>query len=365
MKSTLKKLALLALITLCAIVSVRAAYAAESRYEGVVTEIKQQKTIEVMGKKQLYQKLAVMITDSNLKGKTIVVENGNTPVARSLTYNKAERIIITQSEGPNGSVFYVSDYMRRDQLYWLFLLFVLITVVIGKWRGLASVIGMVVSFYVIFSFVLPQILSGQNPIIAAIFAAFFIIPITFYLSHGFNKKTTIAIVGTVIALIATGILASIYVESAKLTGYSSEESAFLQSAKPDLINMKGLLLAGIIIGLLGILDDITISQAAIVAQLKETSPKMTFKELYKRGMNIGTDHIASMVNTLVLVYAGAAMPLLLLFINNPHPFSEVINYEIIAEEVVRTLVASIGLILAVPITTFIAAYWLKDEHKIH
>lgn len=119
--------------------------------------------------------------------------------------------------------------------------------------------------------------------------------------------------------------------------------------------MKGLLLAGIIIGVLGVLDDITISQSAIVFQLKEINNKLKFGELYDRAMSVGQDHISSMVNTLILVYTGAALPLLILFINNPHPFSEVVNYEMIADEIIRTLIGSIGLILSVPITTFIAS----------
>src|SRR3990167_9390460 len=212
------------------------------------------------------------------------------------------------------------------------------------------------SFFVIFTFVLPQILSGKDPIFIAITASLFIIPISFYLSHGLNRKTTAAVIGTIIALVVTGILANVFVDAARLTGFASEEAAFLQQAKPDLINIRGLLLAGIIIGVLGILDDITVSQAAIVSQLKSTSTKIPFWELLNRSMDIGRDHIASMVNTLVLVYTGAAMPLLLLFSNNPQPFSELINYEIIAEEIVRTLVASIGLVLAVPITTLLAAF---------
>ncbi len=128
------------------------------------------------------------------------------------------------------------------------------------------------------------------------------------------------------------------------------------------MNMKGLLLAGIIIGVLGVLDDITISQSAIVFQLKAANEKLKFKELYLRAMSVGQDHISSMVNTLILVYTGAALPLLLLFINNPRPFSEVVNYEIIADEVVRTLVGSIGLILAVPITTVIAS-WIAAKRE--
>lgn len=158
-----------------------------------------------------------------------------------------------------------------------------------------------------------------------------------------------------ISLIITGILAAVFIEAAKLTGFASEEAGFLQVVGEGTINIKGLLLAGIIIGVLGVLDDITISQSAIVFQLKEANRNFNSKDLYKRAMNIGKDHISSMVNTLVLVYTGASLPLLLLFVNNPYPFSQVINYEIIADEIVRTLVGSIGLVLAVPITTLIAS----------
>jgi len=168
---------------------------------------------------------------------------------------------------------------------------------------------------------------------------------------------------TFIALVITGILANVFVEVAKLTGYASEEAGFLQVAKQGMMNIRGLLLAGIIIGTLGVLDDITVSQAAIVQQLKEISSKISPKELFSRAMNIGRDHIASMINTLVLVYTGASLPLLLLFIDSSHSFSEVINYEIIAVEIIRTLVGSIGLIAAVPITTFLAVNFMGKRRR--
>ena len=158
-----------------------------------------------------------------------------------------------------------------------------------------------------------------------------------------------------IALVITGFLAKFFVQVTRLTGYASEEAAFLQYARQGAVDIKGLLLAGIIIGTLGILDDITIAQAAIVQQLKQANKKMKPKELFSQAMRVGQDHIASMITTLILVYTGAALPLLLLFIDNPLPFSQVINYEIIAEEIIRTLVGSIGLITAVPITTFLAS----------
>ena len=327
----------------------------EARLEAVVTSITEEKEVAAEGadKKVLYQKLEVLVIGGKRKGEKLVVEN-NMPVVNAQRYKVGDKVVISANQTPAGKeLLYINDYVRRVPLYFLFAIFAVLTVLIGRKRGLASLIGMGLSFFVIFTFVLPQILSGKDPIFIAITASLFIIPISFYLSHGLNRKTTAAVIGTIIALVVTGILANVFVDAARLTGFASEEAAFLQQAKPDLINIRGLLLAGIIIGVLGILDDITVSQAAIVSQLKSTSTKIPFWELFNRSMDIGRDHIASMVNTLVLVYTGAAMPLLLLFSNNPQPFSELINYEIIAEEIVRTLVASIGLILAVPITTFI------------
>jgi len=203
-------------------------------------------------------------------------------------------------------------------------------------------------------------LSGNNPILIAVGASLVIIPVSFYLAHGLNKKTTIAIISSIISLIITAILASIFTQIGHLTGLSSEEAGMLSIDQGNL-NMKGILLAGIVIGALGVLDDVTISQAAIVDELAKTANLTKAKDLYTRSMVIGKDHITSMVNTLVLAYTGASLPLLLIFTNNPHPFMEIINYELIAEEIIRTLVGSIGLILAVPITTMIAANWYRKN----
>jgi len=336
----------------------------EETLEATVVEILEEKEItpDFSENKQLYQKLELLVTKGSLKDKKIIIESGILPMANLQKYKVGDRLVVSYSkDSGNNDMFFITDYVRRNSLLWLFITFVVLTALIGKWRGLASLLGMGISFFIIFSFILPKISSGSDPVQIAIIGSFFIIPATFYLSHGFNKKTTVAIFGTVIALIMTGVLASFFVKAAKLTGFASEEAGFLQVAKQGEINIKGLLLAGIIIGVLGVLDDITVSQSAIVLQLKKASPKMKFEELYKRAMDVGQDHISSMVNTLVLVYTGAALPLLLLFVDNPHPFSEVINYEIIADEVVRTLVGSIGLILAVPITTLIAALSLEKK----
>jgi len=331
-----------------------------------VKKILEEKQIKPMGSEdfQLYQKLELLITKGSLKDKNIEIENGNLSLANNLKYKVNDKVIVTFGKDFEGNdYFYITDYIRRDSLLLLFIIFVFVAVVIAKWRGVLSLVGMGISFLVIFSFILPKISSGSNPVGIAILGSLIIIPVSFFLSHGFNKKTIVAIAGTLIALIITGVLSDIFVEAAKLTGFASEEAGFLQAAKQGTINIKGLLLAGIIIGVLGVWDDIAISQSAIVFQLKEANDKLKFNELYKRAMNVGQDHISSMVNTLVLVYTGAALPLLLIFIDNPHPFSEIVNYEIIADEIVRTLVGSIGLILAVPITTVIASLAATQKER--
>lgn len=334
----------------------------EEKFEVTVTNIKEEKEIEINGGKQLYQKLELKVTSGSRKGSKITAENGNIPTTNVSKYKVGDKLVISALVSMDGKeIFYITDYVRRTPLYLLFAAFATLAVLIGRKRGIASLFGLFFSFFIIFTFVLPQILLGKDPIVIAIIASILIIPVIFYLSHGLNKKTTIAIAGTIISLIITGILANVFVEAAKLTGFASEEAGFIEAAKPGLVNIRGLLLAGIIIGALGILDDITISQAALVRELKRTAPKLSLKELFSKGMDVGRDHIASVVNTLVLVYTGAALPLLLLFIDNPIPFSEVINYEILAEEIVRTLIASIGLILAVPIVTLISAYVFSKE----
>ncbi len=339
--------------------------AQEEVLEGkVLGSIKEDVVIEG-GKQFLYQELKIKITKGSLEGREIVVEVGNIPLVGQPKYQLGDEVLLNYVQDFEGDeVFYITDFVRRRPLAWLFLLFVVLAVLIGRWRGISSLLGLGVSFLIIFIFILPQIHAGKDPIMIAVFGSLLIIPFSFYFSHGLNKKTTLAILGTLIALMITGLLAKFFVEATRLTGFASEEAGFLQVARPGVINIRGLILAGIIIGVLGVLDDITVSQAAIVQQLREANPRLKVKEIFLRAMKVGQDHIASMINTLVLVYAGAALPLLLLFIDNPHPFSEVINYEIIAEEIVRTLVGSIGLITAVPLTTFLAAYFMVQwKHK--
>jgi uncharacterized membrane protein len=213
----------------------------------------------------------------------------------------------------------------------------------------------VFSFLIISRFLVPQVVAGNSPVLMSLLSAFLIIPTTFFVAHGFNRKTLVSVVGTAASLSVTAAMAYGFILFTHLLGFAQEEALYLQGAGFANLDMQGLLLAGIIIGALGILDDITISQASVVESLAAANPRYSSRELYRAAMGVGRDHIASLVNTLVLVYTGASLPLLLLFYSNSTvPFATAINQEVIATEVVRTLVSSIGIIAAVPITTALA-----------
>ena len=318
--------------------------------------------VEILEEKLPYQKLEILVTKGSLEDTKIQIETGKMPTANQPVYQKGNELLISYSKNLNGNdIYFINDFIRKKPIFWLAVIFTVLVLAVAHWRGLASILGLGISFAVIFVFILPCILAGKDPVLVVLAGSLAIVPTTFYLSHGINKKTTIAIAAALVTLFISVLLSILFVNGAKLTGFSSEEAGFIQSFKQGSINIKGLLLAGIIIGLLGILDDVTINQTAVVEQLKKANNKLNLKQLYIQSMAVGSDHIASMVNTLILVYAGASLPLLLLFVDNPHPFSEVINYEIVAEEIVRMLIGSIGLVLAVPLASFLAAWWFSKK----
>lgn len=336
----------------------------EEVLEGVVTHILETRNTEFEGVTQHYQKLQLTVTQGSITDRVIIIESGDVPVTNSPVYKIGDRVLVGYSKGPDGQdFFYITDYVRRDELLYLVAFFVVLTIVVGGIRGGASLLGMGLSFVVIFKVILPLIVDGWDPVLVSILGAALIIPVTFYLAHGFNKKAHVAIVSTFITLALVGFLAESFVTFTRLSGFSSDEASFVISQLGNTFNMKGLLLAGIIISSLGVLDDITISQASIVAELRSANIKLQFRELFVRAMRVGRDHISSLVNTLVLVYAGASLPLLLLVTQNPKPLSTVMNLEMIAEEIVKTIVGSTGLILAVPITTVLAAFAFQKSTK--
>ena len=243
--------------------------------------------------------------------------------------------------------------------------FSILAVIAAGRRGITSIIGLFFSVLIISNFLIPRILAGDNPTLISYIATLLIAVVSLYLAHGFNKNTSLSLISTLITLFISIILSNIAVRMTGLTGAGSEESMFLQLNQNINISLKGLLLGGIILGVLGVLDDITTAQTSVVHEIKNANPRLPLGEIYSRAANVGKEHITSLINTLFLAYAGVSLPLFLLFkINNFQPAWVIFNSEFIVEEVVRTVVGSMSLILAVPLSTFIAAYYYNKQRTV-
>lgn len=271
------------------------------------------------------------------------------------TFAAGQDVILAVTDQPDQPTSYtVNDFQRGRPLLLLTALFVGAVLVFSRLQGLRALVGVAFTLLVIAAFVVPAILDGANPVAAALVGAVTIMATTLYLSHGYSQKTTAAVVGTVIALAVTGALAVTFVSAASLTGMANED-ARLANVTAGGLSLQGLLLAGIIIGALGVLDDVTMSQSSTVFELSRANPAAGFGELVRGALNVGRDHITATVNTLFLAYAGAGLPLLILFATGDQALGGILTSEIVAVEIVRALVGSLGLITAVPITTALAA----------
>jgi len=294
----------------------------------------------------------VRLTEGPEKGSTTdldLFEGPGQPRVRT-----GDGIVVGRAVGRDGVDYYFSDFQRRSPLLLLGLVFAVAVVAVGRLRGLAALAGLGLSFVLLIAFVLPAILEGGNPLLVAIVGSSAIMFVLMYLAHGVNPKTTTALLGTLVSLALTGILAALFVEVARVAEVTTEETAYLQINAAQ-VSLEGILLGGIIIGSLGVLNDVTVTQASAVWALRESDPGAGPLDLYRRAMRIGRDHIASTVDTLVLAYAGASLPLLLLFTLASRPIGDVVTGGLVAEEIVRTLVGGIGLVASVPVTTGLAA----------
>ena len=325
---------------------------------------------EVGGRKNPFQQLTLELISGEGKGSKITIEHGGgVVIAASQKVRIGETLIVTKITQGNKSTYSVIDRYRLPSLLTITLIFFLIITLLTGKKGLGSIAGLIVSLLIIVLFIVPQILAGNDPLIVSIIGSLAIMLITLYLAHGFTSRTTIAVVATFLSLVLTGIIAVIAVSVSKLSGLGSEDAYNLLMNTGKTINVQGLLLGGIIIGSLGVLDDTTTTQSTTVAELAHANPVYSMRQLFTSGMVIGKEHIASLVNTLVLAYAGAAIGIFIFIIislqTHSQPWWVIFNSEIIAEEIVRTLAGSMGLVLAVPITTLLAAFFAKHEIKIN
>jgi uncharacterized membrane protein len=278
---------------------------------------------------------------------------------------EGDTVILQLLPGQNGEqVAYLSDVKRFDNLLWIFGFFALLTIAVGFWRGLSSLAGLLVTIGILFGFVFPQILAGGDPVVITVLASLVILAVNMHLSHGFSMHTLIAYGSTVAGLLLAVVFSHAFVDFANLSGLASEEATFLFWRAEAGIDPTGILLASIILGAVGVLDDIAITQSETVQELRHANPQLPKHEIFRRAMRVGRHHIASTVNTLVLAYAGAAMPLFLLFLETSGvSIQSFVNTELVSEEIIRTLAGTSALVLVVPISTWLSAH-LNDKNHL-
>lgn len=268
-----------------------------------------------------------------------------------------DTVLLATVQGEQGMVYQLKDRSRRFPVWTLTFAFALLVVVVGGWRGALSLVGLAASVLVIARFVVPAIMSGWDPLLVCIVGGLVIMAATLTIGHGVERKTAIALGATAACLGLTGLLAAWSVVFAHLTGIATDDASTLQVLVGNgVIDPRGLLLGSMILGAVGVLDDVTTTQASAVAELREANPSLSSVELFRRGMNVGRDHIAATTNTLLLAYAGTALPLILILAAQQQPVGVLISFDALATEVIRTVVGSIGIVAAVPLTTALAAF---------
>ena len=323
-----------------------------------VTDIK---TIIVPGTnvKNPVQTLTAKMLNGEQEGETVIFENDY------IQLEKGDKFYLNYSTTINGQELYsVREVDRRGSIALIAAIFVATILLFGGMQGFRSLLSLAGSLLVIVYVLVPTLVKGYAPIPISIAVASAVLFCAIFFTHGFNRRSAVAFLGTIIAVGITGLLAYVSIDSTGLTGFASDESVYLNLNTGGQLDFVGLLLAGIIIGALGVLDDIAITQVAVVRELFEAGKHFTKWDVYKKAIRVGREHVGALVNTLVLAYTGAALPLLLLFSLSDSGTLSIINREIFATEIVRSLVGSIGLVLAVPITTLLAVFLLHNHsHK--
>ncbi|MCE7010540.1 YibE/F family protein [Kibdelosporangium philippinense] len=304
--------------------------------------------------------LTVRMSDGPAPGREIVSRSPNEP--STPRFAVGDKVVLAYSGGDPaaGESYRVADFQRGLPLAVLAALFALAILVLGRYQGLAALVALGVSFLVLLLFVLPAILTGENPLLVAVAGAGLIMFVALYLTHGLSARTSTAVLGTMISLVLIGVLGALFSAITRLTGIDEDTSSLLGALGHGL-DTRGLLLAGLVIGALGVLDDVTVTQASAVWELRRANPLLSWRELYAAGLRIGRDHVSSAVNTLAMAYAGAALPVLLLSYLSGAGLGTILGSQSIAQELVRTLVGSIGLVACVPVTTLVAALVASRE----
>ena len=330
--------------------------------DGTVTAVEPSECIDPLpGEAGTCRSARVRLDEGESAGQVVLAalsdRSGAPEVARG------DKVVLIGSSDSGQEVYSIVDHQRSTGLWVLVVAFSLALVAFGRWRGLSALAGLTVTFGLLVFFVVPAVLAGEPPLLVAIVGSSAIMLTVLYLTHGTGLSTTIALLGTLLSLVLTGLLSAAAVTALHLTGVTDELSASVGMNQG--VNTEGLLLAGIVIGSLGVLDDVTVTQAAIVTELARANPSYGVRRLYLAGSRVGRSHIASVVNTIVLAYAGSSLPLLIIVVANRQTFGGVVTDQVIAQEIVRSVVATLGLIAAVPLTTGLAALTFRKAASMN
>lgn len=313
----------------------------------------------------LSQTLQVELTNGTVKNHIATIETSLTPKYQDAKYQKGDKVLVGyMNGGENNKAFYIISYARTTPLIVLVALFIVLSFIVARRKSLYALAGMGVSLLILIAFVLPSLINGSNPLLTSIIGLTVMTPALYFISNGVNLKSTIAVASTIITLSITAFFAIIFVNAMNLSGITFEEVETLLYIHDGNFDMQGILLAGILLGALGVVDDVTITQSSVTEQLYNTNKKLSRKELIGTSMSVGRDHISSIINTLILVYVGSSLATLLLFTEFPRPLLVLINSEIVLIPIVVALIGSIGLILSIPITTVLSAViFTRNSHK--
>ena len=289
-------------------------------------------------------------------------------VLNSNLYKKGDRVFVdSYFKENNDEIFYVVDSVRTKPLLILFILFLAVVFLVAKSKGFKALLSLFLSFLVIVKFIIPRILAGNDPFIISLIGGLVIMIFIIYLTEGWHRKSHLSILAVFVSLCVTLVLSLIFVSLTNLTGLAQEETIFLMGAGDITINFKGLLLAGFIIGAIGVLDDIIVGQIESTESLREANPNLSKKEVFRLAYKVGNTHLGAIINTLFLTYASVALPLLLLFVlNNTNGLNleRFLSTEVVSTEILRTLIGSIGVVLSMPVATFFGAYYGQKKRGI-
>jgi uncharacterized membrane protein len=323
----------------------------------VVTQIVEERTeLEGFDVRSAVQVVRVTFIEGDQNGKEVELQNDYG------TLSVGDRVYVSHTVHVGGEEYYsLFERDRSGALLFVVGLFIGAVVLLGGVQGLRALLSLIAGLGIVTYALVPSLMAGYPPVAVSVFFATAILAVAIFATHGFARGSTIAFVGTVSAVALTGVLATYAVDLAGFTGFASDDAVYLNLATKGTLDIVGLLLAGIIIGVLGVLDDIAITQVAVVSELYRAQPSLSIRDVFARAMRVGRDHASALVNTLVLAYAGASLPLLLLFSQSTMDPLLIVNREVFAVEVMRALLGSIGLMMTVPITTFLAAYFMRGH----